>query len=159
MTLRSSQLAIVPSEQPSSRTELVPHLVSIAKAVRQLVGIKLAEFEVAPGQDQFLLCFENDAARSSVEVADALSVRASTVSKMADILERKGWIVRSPNAYDARKTMLSLTAAGQEVRDGVRDIWLGIEVEIAPMLSNRAEALKVLSEIDMALDRRLRRLR
>jgi DNA-binding MarR family transcriptional regulator len=159
MTARTSRLATTPPERPVAAAELLPHLISIAKSVRQLVAIKLAERDIAPGQDQFLLCFENGVARSSACVAASLSVRASTVSKMVDILERKGWVVRRPDERDARKVLLSLTEAGHRAQDDVRGIWRSLENELAPKLANQSDAVKLLSAIDAALEHRLKRLR
>lgn len=139
--------------------ELVPRLLSIAKTIRQLVGIKLAAIDVVAGQDQFLLSFEKDDAAPVADIAFRLSVRASTVSKMTDILERKGWVARSGDAGDGRRVLVRLTREGRAVADAVRDLHAGIEGELMHALSEEQDVLPVLARVDAVLARRLNRLR
>ncbi|KAB0680304.1 MarR family transcriptional regulator [Aureimonas leprariae] len=138
---------------------LLPPLLSISKSVRQLVGIKLADIDVAVGQDQFLLLFENHAPRSVIDIANALSVRASTVSKMADILERKGWVVRLPDVTDARRVLLHLTDSGRKKAEAVRGIEQALEAELAAAFGQDKQIAATLGRLDLVLATRLRRLR
>lgn len=138
---------------------LIQPLLSVAKSVRQLVGLKLAAVEVMVGQDQFLLLFADGAPRSVLEIADALSVRASTVSKMTDILERKGWVTRWPDSQDARRVLLRLTEAGQAAADRVRVVEAALEAELMDGLGHDHHLLAPLAHLDRVLTKRLRRLR
>lgn len=48
------------------------------------------------------------------DLADAINLRKSTVSRIVANLERRGWIVRRTNADDARALDVSLTDAGTQ---------------------------------------------
>ena len=147
--------------QNSGRTasDLLPHLLSVSKTVRQLVGIKLAASNVVVGQDQFLLCFRKGERLTIAAVADRLSVRASTVSKMTDILERQGWVGRETDDRDARKVLVQLTEEGRRTRAAVQRVQAKLEAELAEAFGEDAEIHSVLVKLDAALTQRLRRLR
>lgn len=138
---------------------LLPHLLSISKTIRQLVSLKLAECEVAAGQDQFLLSFADREAVSVADIASRLSVRASTVSKMTDILQRKGWVVRQADSDDARKVLVQLTEAGRRVRDIVHGIEEELERELRHLVGQDDEVVPALGRLDTILSKRLSRLR
>jgi DNA-binding MarR family transcriptional regulator len=48
-------------------------------------------------------------------LAQRLKLEKSTVSRLISIMERKGWITRTPSASDRRALELGLTDAGQRV--------------------------------------------
>lgn len=139
--------------------EILPPLFSIAKTVRQLVSLKLADIEMAAGQEQLLLCFEDDETFSISRIADRLSVRASTISKMTDILERKGWVGRHSDGKDARRVLVQLTARGQQKRDVVRTLQEELDAELWHLLGKDDEIIPALAKLDAVLNQRLRRLR
>ena len=141
---------------------LVPLLISIAKATRQLVSIKLAESGILPGQDQLLCELSEGEPRNIMQIAEALSVRPSTVSKMLDILENKGLASRESNGADKRKVFARLTPEGVGKRDEVRRIWTDLEGELLRGLDGDGmigTALTSLRATDGVLSRRLSRLR
>lgn len=72
------------------------------------------------------------------DLADQLSVTASTVSRLIEALEDGGWIAREPDQRDRRAQLLTLTAHGRETletlrREGTHEI---------------AEAIRALPETD-----------
>ncbi|KAB0682058.1 MarR family winged helix-turn-helix transcriptional regulator [Aureimonas leprariae] len=165
-TASTSHVASAPQRDAASRHEavddvlsLVPHLLSIAKSVRQLVGIKLAGTEVLVGQDAMLLLFDGDEALPVSEVACRLSVRPSTVSKMADRLVAKGWLVRQTGPDDARQTLVRLTGDGRRVSDEVRALEASLDAELATALGADRSMIKTLAQLDAVLAKRLSRLR
>lgn len=154
------RMQTTPTREPmSDDLVLLPYLLSIAKSVRQLVSLKLAECGVVVGQDQFLLCFADEEAVSVAALAERLSVRASTVSKMADILQRKGWVGRQSDDHDARKVLVHLSEAGQQIRDVVRRVEEELEVELFKALGKEDGTLAALAKLDAVLTKRLSRLR
>jgi MarR family transcriptional regulator, organic hydroperoxide resistance regulator len=138
---------------------LVPHLFSIAKSIRQLAGIKLAEIGGMVGQDQCLLALEDDETVSVSALAARLSVRPSTVSKMVDRLQERGWVVRSIGSEDLRNTLVSLTDAGCRMRDAVRAVEAKLEAELVGLLNERSATIRTLAELDAVITTRLSRLR
>ncbi len=123
------------------------------------MGIKLAECGVVVGQDQFLLCFEGADTLGSIQIANRLSVRPSTVSKMVDILERKGWVQRESDEGDHRRVLVRLTPAGRTLADRVRNVQAELETELLAAISNGKTILPAIKELDLLLAKRLRRLR
>lgn len=135
------------------------HLLSVAKSTRSLVGIKLSDIDVVVGQDQFLLLLADLKTAAVNDLAARLSVRPSTVSKMADILRRKGWIERSPDPADARRVLVRLTEAGRAAAERVRAVEAALETELLSALHSEEAILRVLAQLDTVLARRLSRLR
>ncbi|KAB0682002.1 MarR family winged helix-turn-helix transcriptional regulator [Aureimonas leprariae] len=138
---------------------LIPHLLSIAKSFRQLIDINLAECGVAAGQDQFLLCLAEEGDMSVVELATRLSVRPSTISKMADILSRKGWAERGIYSDDQRRVRLRLTDEGRAVATTVRNLHDRLDRELSKVVGEDLALLPILNKVDHVLSKRLRRLR
>lgn len=159
MTYRATGLAVVANERAEPAAVLLSHLQSISKSTRQLISIKLAECEVMAGQDQFLLCFEEGEAVSVAALADRLSVRASTVSKMTDILQRRGWVERQADEHDARKVRVRLTETGCQVRDTVRAVEARLGAELLSVIGADATIVPVLAKLDAVLTKRLSRYR
>jgi DNA-binding MarR family transcriptional regulator len=52
---------------------------------------------------------------SQQDLGDALALEKSSVSRLVQQMERKGWITRGRDEHDARLRLLSLTAAGAEL--------------------------------------------
>ncbi len=99
---------------------LIRPLLALSKSTRQLISLKLAEIGVVAGQDQLLDAIDPDQRRGICEIARELSVRPSTVSKMLDSLERRGWCRREMDDADLRRTFVVLTEDGARVRSEVR---------------------------------------
>ncbi|WP_161992874.1 MarR family transcriptional regulator [Aureimonas leprariae] len=121
--------------------------------------MRLVDLDVAVGQDQFLLSFEDDGQVSVAEIAIRLSVRASTVSKMTDRLAAKGWVVRSADNEDARRVLVHLTDEGRAARDAVLRVEAEVEAEILAALAEKTATVSALAELDAVVAKRLRRLR
>jgi DNA-binding MarR family transcriptional regulator len=94
-------------------------------------------------------------------LAEQLSVRPSTVSKMLDRLIEKNLVARSANRTDARRTMVQLTAEGERVQATVRGVWQRLEIDLAQSLTqDELEVLQTsLSRTQELLTVKLRRLR
>ncbi len=94
-------------------------------------------------------------------LADRLSVRPSTVSKMLDRLIDKGLVARTSNIRDARQTMVQLTPTGEEAQVAIRDIWQRLEDDLSSSIpsGNLAALDRSLTHFGEILAQRLRRLR
>lgn len=140
---------------------LVPTLLSIAKSTRAFLALLLAEIDLHPGQDQLLHRLQPGETVSVSMLADQLAVRPSTVSKMLDRLIEKELVVRAANNRDARRTMVALTARGEEVKHRVRAIWSRLEHELTGALqpADVDRLNDALGQVDDLLTIKLRRLR
>lgn len=140
---------------------IVPSLLSIAKSTRAFLALLLAEVGLHPGQDQLLDRLDPANPASVSMLADQLSVRPSTISKMLDRLIDRGLVARSSNSRDARQTMVQLTPAGQEAQIAVREIWQRLEAELVASISPQdlPTLHRTLGHAGEILAQKLRRLR
>lgn len=140
---------------------LVRSLLSISKSTRAFLALLLVEIDLHPGQDQLLMRLDPGEPVSVSVLAELLAVRPSTVSKMLDRLIEKRLVQRAANSADARRTMVSLTPAGEEVKAQVRAVWAKLETELASALSqdDAARMVSALHQADQLLATKLRRLR
>ncbi|MCQ8783546.1 MarR family winged helix-turn-helix transcriptional regulator [Mangrovibrevibacter kandeliae] len=140
---------------------LVTSLLSIAKSTRAFLTLLLAEIDLHPGQDQLLNRLEPGEPVSVSALADQLSVRPSTVSKMLDRLIEKQLVIRAANSRDARRTMVMLTPAGERAKHAVTAIWNRLEIELGNSLSEEdlSTISSALEQADQLLSGKLRRLR
>lgn len=137
---------------------LVLALFSITKSVRNLMGLKLAELDIHPGQDGLLMALDAKAPTMVSHLSNVLAVRPSTTSKMLDVLESKGLVRRAPHKTDGRMTMVELTQLGVEKQRSVRGVWQAFEEDLSfdPDASPISSHIR---QIDQLLINRLRRLR
>ena len=159
----SARRAAPTTHQPdvSSGPTLLTHLNSISKATRQLVAMRLATIGVIVGQDQLIDYLDPVVPRSGQDAAMALSVRPSTVSKMLDRLQQRGWITRAQDHGDMRKTLVLLTPVGVEVKRNVHEVWAAVEAELTVALGSdlSTTCLPELARVSGVLGQRLSRLR
>lgn len=122
------------AEQTSvTQTDLVPSLLAISKAMRALRGIKLAALGFNNGQDELLMVIP-EGGMAVNEIASALTIRPSTVSKMTDRLIEKGCMERVRDPRDRRLTVVRLTPAGMEAREQVTAVQADMEAELVRMM-------------------------
>lgn len=135
--------------------------LSASQALRALIGLKLTPLGLASGQDRFLIALDDRGPMSISSVADALRVRPSTVSKMMDRLETRGYAVRTRDELDARKTTIDLTDEGRAVCKKIRALNVAIETELLADLSvgDREHMIKGIGMLNDVVGRRLKRLR
>jgi MarR family transcriptional regulator, organic hydroperoxide resistance regulator len=120
-------------------------LVQICRAHRNHVSAALDALGIHAGQDHTLCQVAVREGTAQSELAEALCVDPSTVTKTLARLERDGLVERHPDPADARVSRVYLTGRGRELVQPVMAIW------------NRTEARLVdgLDETERALLRRL----
>jgi MarR family transcriptional regulator, organic hydroperoxide resistance regulator len=155
-----STASALPVEQ-DGRVQLVPLLLSISKSTRAFLALLLSEIDLHPGQDQLLMRLVPGEPISVSLLADQLSVRPSTVSKMLDRLIEKDLVQRSSNDSDARRTMVRITPDGEAVRGRVKGVWERLDGELCAALESGeiGAVVKALRQTDEVLAVKLRRLR
>ncbi len=75
------------------------------------------------------------------QLADALCVDASTVTKTLARLERDGVVERRPDAGDARVSRVYLTPRGRTLVRPVADVWARAEERLVKEMSEAERAL------------------
>lgn len=96
---------------------------TICRAHRSLVSAALDEISIHVGQDHFVYRLAIDEGMTQTQLADALCVDASTVTKTLARLERDGVVVRRPDSDDGRVSRVYLTAQGRRLLKPVIEVW------------------------------------
>ncbi len=120
-------------------------LTQICRAHRNLLASALDDISVHVGQDHFVYRLAIQEGITQAQLAEALCVDASTVTKTLVRLERDGVVERRADAADARIWRVYLTTHGRKLLKPVVKIWAQAERQL----------VKTLSEVEQV---RLRRL-
>jgi len=128
-------------------------LLRAAKAHKAVAATLLREIGLYPGQELLLMHLWDEDDRTQAELVRALTLDASTVTRMVVRLEERGVVRRRASSVDARAVIVSLTAHGRKVCEQVREVWAQIEdVTIAALTERqRADMLQSLRKITAAL--------
>ena len=128
-------------------------LVQIARVQRNLVAAALDDLHIHVGQEHLVYRLAIEEGVSQAQLADALCLDASTVTKMLLRLERDGVVERRPDADDARISRVYLTARGRALVKPVLDVWNEMEERLVQGMSEaervllRSLLLQVLSNL------------
>jgi DNA-binding MarR family transcriptional regulator len=140
--------------------EMATTLLTLAKRIRVLFGLALAEAGYHNGQDHLLTCLVRGKPVTVSALADSLGVRPSTVSKMLDRLSDKGLVERGQLRTDARITTVCLTPAGEQAQAEIRRLWATVCRQVADGLpGDPGAAMQQLRSVSEVLATRLARLR
>lgn len=120
--------------------EIGPLLVQICRAQRNLAAAALDAINMHVGQENLVYRLATEEGVSQAQLAGALCLDASTVTKMLVRLERDGVVARRPDAEDARVSRVYLTPHGKALVEPVLDVWRQMEERITRGLSE-AETL------------------
>ncbi|MCO6404068.1 MarR family transcriptional regulator [Aurantimonas endophytica] len=142
----------------AAEVALVLKLLSIARSIRAMMGLKLAELGLHAGQDELLLALVPEGTVSVSRLADTLVVRPSTVSKMLDRLVTAGLVERAEDPRDGRRTVVRMTSSGVEMQGRIREVWQGLENELQD-IPDQGAATQSLQALQQILNAKLRRLR
>jgi DNA-binding MarR family transcriptional regulator len=64
------------------------------------------------------------------DLASAFAIGVGTTSKIADRLEKEGWLERRPNPANRHSSLLALTPAGESVVSRAEPVWQAAIQEI-----------------------------
>ena len=97
-------------------------VMALARRVRRAHLDALADWQVTPSQSRALKVLARaDGMRPSV-LAEELRIAPRSATEVADALEERGWVRRSPDPTDRRATTLTLTDAGRDLVARVDDV-------------------------------------
>jgi len=89
---------------------------AVAEHVKAEAGVGAGHFE--------LLRYVRDHPDARVaDLASAFAIGVGTTSKIADRLEKQGWLERRPNPANRRSSLLALTPAGESVVSRAEPVW------------------------------------
>jgi len=96
---------------------------AVAEHVKAEAGVGAGHFE--------LLRYVRDHPDARVaDLASAFAIGVGTTSKIADRLEKEGWLERRPNPANRRSSLLALTPAGESVVSRAEPVWQAAIQEI-----------------------------
>jgi DNA-binding MarR family transcriptional regulator len=116
-------------------------LVQIARMQRNLVATALSELNIHVGQEHLVYRLAIEPGVSQAQLADALCLDASTVTKMLLRLERDRVVERRPDADDARVLRVYLTAHGKALVQPVMDIWTQMEARLVQGMTDTEQVV------------------
>jgi MarR family transcriptional regulator, organic hydroperoxide resistance regulator len=105
-------------------------LVQLCRAHRNRVASALEALHVHVGQEHVVYRLAIEQGMTQSQLADALCVDASTMTKMLQRLERDGIVQRQPDPADARVQRVFLTPGGAKLVQPVVDIWSEAEARL-----------------------------
>src|SRR5258707_13991890 len=108
-------------------TDLVRVETRLYNAVAEHVK---AEASVGAGHFELLRYVRDHPDARVADLASAFAIGVGTTSKIADRLEKQGWLERRPNPANRRSSLLALTPAGESVVSRAEPAWQAAIKEI-----------------------------
>src|SRR4051794_39564390 len=133
--------------RPASLLDLTAYRLSLAgKAARGAVATRLAEDGLRLGDVALLASLRDDGPAAQRALADRLALDPSDVVRLVDALEGREWIRRERDAVDRRRTIVSLTAAGERTLDAAMEACREAEdALLAPLSTAERATLRALA--------------
>jgi MarR family transcriptional regulator, organic hydroperoxide resistance regulator len=119
----------------TAEPEIGPLLVQVCRAQRNLAAAALDALNIHVGQENLVYRLAAEEGVSQTQLAGALCLDASTVTKMLLRLERDGVIERRSDAEDARILRVYLSPHGKTLVQPVLDIWRLMEERMTQGMS------------------------
>lgn len=102
-------------------------IFALARAHRGYAARLLRALGLHPGQELLLMQLLDRDHQLQSELLDSVGLDPSTVSKSLRRMQDAGLLTRHPAQHDRRSMVVSLTEAGQEMRDPLRRMWAELE--------------------------------
>ena len=105
-----------------------------ARAITRRADRKLKALGTSAAQFSILGALQNHPGRSVTEMAEAIAMDRTTLSRNLDLLERKG-LVAATAAARGNGRIGAVTPAGRKVIDDVRPEWRKLQTELRATLT------------------------
>lgn len=113
------------------------HLRLAQSKLFQHFQLRLAEFDITPGQSGLLMLIRDNSGVSQSALARAVGVERATLGQSVDVLVKRKLVFRARNDSDQRANAVRLTDAGQEYVDRLIPAIRAHEAEFASNLSKQ----------------------
>jgi DNA-binding MarR family transcriptional regulator len=117
-------------------------LAQVCRLHRNLVALTLDEIQIHVGQEHLVYRLAIEEGVSQAQLADALCLAASTVTKMLLRLERDGVVERRPDEEDARISRVFLTVHGRDLVQPVLEIWSQMDARLVQGMTDAERVLQ-----------------
>jgi DNA-binding MarR family transcriptional regulator len=105
---------------PDDDETLAEAFWSAARRLRHLTHDTVVPFGITPGQARALSVLRRHGEMRLSDLADHLRIVPRSTTEVIDALQAQGLVERSPDPADRRATLVTLTAAGTSIAEGVR---------------------------------------
>lgn len=111
-------------------------------------------YNLGVGEWRLLASLATFKVATSIEISKVVQMDAGSVSRSMRVLEERGLIVPVAGRFMGRNKPYSLTSAGHEIHDGMKELALARQQKLLKPLSNeqRAQLLLLLSSVYEGLD-------
>lgn len=116
-------------------------VIRLCKAHRHQTEEALNQFGLHVGQELLLLQLWQEDGASQSQLAEAMEVDISTITKAVQRMERAGLLKRSPDAEDARISRVYLTERGRALHEPVMQVWNTVEARLGADLTETEQVL------------------
>jgi len=116
-------------------------VIRLCKAHRQRMEEALNQLGLHVGQELLLLHLWKEDGVPQSQLAEAMGVDISTITKTVQRMERTGLLKRSQDAEDARISRVYLTEQGRALHEPVMEVWKASEVQLVQGLTETEQVL------------------
>jgi DNA-binding MarR family transcriptional regulator len=135
----------------ASSTESFASLARAGTAVMQELERCIAQwFEMSPTAATTLAVVEgSEQPLTPSQISDRVNAASASMTATLDLLERRGWLVRRPNAADRRSVLVEVTDEGRVAADRLLPGIRVVEREVMSALSprERDQLLRLLDKV------------
>lgn len=124
--------------------------VRAGEAFLALADRRLRAYGLSAGGRQVLAVLDGvGGSLSPTAIADRLIITTASITSLLDTLQRRGLVERSPDVYDRRRVVVTITAEGRRVIRRLLPEMLALQDEVAAALSpgDRAELVRLLGTL------------
>lgn len=116
-------------------------VIRLCKVHRHQTEEALNQFGLHVGQELLLLQLWQEDGASQSQLAKAMEVDISTITKAMQRMERAGLLHRSQDAEDARISRVYLTERGRALHASVLQVWHMVEARLIADLTETEQVL------------------
>jgi DNA-binding MarR family transcriptional regulator len=106
----------------------------VSRVLTQLYDSRLKRAGMEAPQFTLLMTLEKKGASSQTDLGRRYALDKTTVSRNLQLLEKKGWITRSPGE-DRRERRFELTTAGRKRLDAAKPEWKKVQDQLRAALT------------------------
>ncbi|MEW2131081.1 MarR family transcriptional regulator [Streptomyces sp. NPDC005435] len=140
--------------QDSGGSGQISHAIArVARAHRSAAGQLLRRMGLYAGQELLMMRLWETGPQRQSELIKMLDLDASTVTRMVQRLEQKGFVTRSPDPEDRRAVLVATTEAGEALRPEVGTMWQELENRTLAGVSeeDRGHLARILAAVERNL--------
>ena len=129
------------------------NLIEISRKIQVAVSKRLEPLGITFPQYRVISRLWVEEEMTQKALGEVLTLSAATLTPMLQLMEKKGWMLRTTDELDTRSKLIRLTEAGIEIRQKAFDVIMAYELEVLRVLPEEESALllKWLRQINACL--------